>query len=166
MFSIIVAACRSGSIGANGDLIHKIKEDLQFFKTKTMGHTIIVGRKTYESVPNRLKGRRVVVITSNKDYHCSVRNDIIVVKNFDQAIEITKNEDEEIFIIGGAQVFKSAMKIADKIYLTLFNDFCSGNAFFPNIYWSNNEWKIISCDDFYTDDGFDYQRLILLREKK
>ena len=117
MFSIIVAACRSGAIGRDGGVIHKVKEDFQFFKKTTMGHTIIVGRKTYESIPNRLTGRRVIVISSNKDYHCAFRDDIIVVENFDQAVEYSQNDDE-VFIIGGAQIYKPAIKIAYRIYLT------------------------------------------------
>ncbi len=164
MLSIIVASCRSGAIGRNGELIHRIKEDLQFFKKTTMGHTVIVGRKTYESIPNRLKGRRVILITSNENYHCNLRDDITVVKNFTQAVEVSKKESDEVFIVGGAQVYKSAMKIADKIYLTLFDDYCGGNAFLPNIYW-NNVWKLISSEDFFSENGFHYQRLIFLREK-
>lgn len=164
MFSIIVAACRSGAIGRDGGVIHKVKEDFQFFKKTTMGHTIIVGRKTYESIPNRLTGRRVIVISSNKDYHCAFRDDIIVVENFDQAVEYSQNDDE-VFIIGGAQIYKPAIKIADRIYLTLFNDFCGGDTFFPNIYW-NNEWKIVHSENFFTTKGLAYQRLVIERERK
>lgn len=163
MFSIIAATCRSGAIGKSGNLIHNVKEDLQFFRRLTIGHTVIVGRKTYESIPNRLMGRRVIVITSNKNYHCDIRDDIIIAENFDQAIAIAKDE-EEVFIIGGTQVYRSAMKMADKIYLTLFNDFCGGDAFFPSIYW-NSEWKVVDQTDFCNSNGLEYQRFVLLREK-
>lgn len=162
MLSIIVGACRSSAIGRNGNLIHRVKEDLQFFKKTTMGHTIIVGRKTYESIPNRLPGRRVIVITSNKDYHCDVRDDIVVVDNFNKAVEISGDE-EEVFVIGGARVYKWAMEKADKIYLTIFNDFCGGDVFFPNIY--RFQWNEISCKDFIADNGLEYQRIVFVRKK-
>ena len=161
MFSIIVACCKSWAIGKEGKIIHRIKEDLEFFKNKTLGHTVIVGRKTYESIPNRLPGRKIIVISSNKNYQCEVRKDIVVVADFAKAIEFTRGE-EEVFIIGGTSVYEQGMKVADKIYLTLVDDYCDGDSYFKN--FSEEDWGLQSSECFITSKNLSYQRLIYCRK--
>lgn len=164
MFSILVCCCLSGAIGKNGNIIHSIKEDLQFFKNTTLNHTVIVGRNTYESIPNRLPGRNVIVISSNQNYKCKIREDIIVASSFEQAVEITQNEGE-VFIIGGSFVYEQALKanIVDKIYLTLVLDDCEGDSYFKNFVLDN--WTVVNKEEFVTSKNLPYQRLILLKKR-
>ena len=159
MLSIIVACCRSGAIGREGRLLHRISEDLEFFKNTTFGHRVIVGRKTYESIPNRLPGREVIVVTSNADYVCPVRSDIIITENLEEALSFCR-EGEETFVVGGASIYQQALPFVEKIYLTRVEDDCVGDAYFEIDFAS---WEIIERKEFVTKKGLRYERLILLR---
>lgn len=124
MINIIVAMDKQGLIGANGSLPWKIKKDLEYFKEKTMGHTVVMGRKTWDSLPIiPLPGRKNIILSripvdgSNTKWYTSID-------------EILKLE-EEIFIIGGAQIYKQFYPLADKLYITYVNDKYEGDTYFP-----------------------------------
>src|SRR3954471_6943606 len=118
MISIIVACSENNVIGANNSLIWHLPADMKFFKEKTTGHCIITGRKNYESIPEKfrpLPNRTNIVITRQSDYSAPGAS---VVNSLEAALEKAKaTGDEEIFIIGGAEIFNQALRYTDRIYL-------------------------------------------------
>ena len=124
--SLIVAMARNRVIGINNTLPWYLPADLKHFKTLTMGHHIVMGRKTYESIGKPLPGRTSVVVTRNVDYSMP---GVIVQHSLAAAITACGNDDE-IFVIGGAEIFRQAMDIADRIYLTEIDADISGDTHF------------------------------------
>lgn len=140
--SVAVAVSRTGAIGKGSDLLFRISDDLKRFKKLTRGHPIIMGRKTYESIGRPLPDRTNIIITHNRDYQAP---GCIVVPSLEEAIQTaTKKSDlfsdsrsdledpGEIFIIGGGEIFKQAIPLVDKIYLTLVESDAQGDVFFPD----------------------------------
>ena len=127
--TIIAAASTNNVIGFNNKLIWNIPNDLKRFKELTLGHSVIMGRKTFESLPNPLPKRRNIIITKNKDYS---RDGIEVTSNIEDAIDLCKG-DSQPFIIGGGEIYSQTIEIVDKIELTrVYKDY-QGDAFFPDI---------------------------------
>ena len=138
--SIIVAVSENNVIGRNNNLPWHLPADMKFFKEKTTGHCIITGRKNYESIPEKfrpLPNRTNIVITRQENYSAP---GAIVVSSIEQAIEKAKQTgDTEIFIIGGADIYKQSLHFVDKIYFTkIYHEF-KGDVFFPEI--NASEWK-------------------------
>lgn len=137
ILSLIVAASENNVIGVGNALPWKLPDDLKHFKELTIGHPIIMGRKTYESIGRLLPDRVNIIITRNKDFAVE---GAVVVDSIDQAIEEAKKTGvEEIFIIGGAEIYKQTMDSANRIYLTRVNTRLKGDAFFPEI--DDEKWK-------------------------
>lgn len=111
--SLIAAVGRNYELGKGNDLIWHFKDDMKFFKQTTTGHTVVMGRKTFESLPKALPNRRNIVITSDASY---VADGAETVNDLDSVYELAK--DEEIFVIGGGKIYEEFIKNADKIYLT------------------------------------------------
>jgi dihydrofolate reductase len=133
--SIIVAVSSNGVIGSNGDMPWHISEDLKRFKKLTLGSKIIMGRKTWESLPFRpLKKRENMVISRNKNYQAA---GAVLVNSLEEALQ-TLNQDEEAFIIGGGQIYNQAMNFADKLYITEIHADFEGDTSFPEI--KQDEW--------------------------
>ena len=127
--TIIAAASTNNVIGFNNKLIWNIPNDLKRFKELTLGHSVIMGRKTFESLPNPLPKRRNIIVTKNKDYS---RNGIEVTSAIEDAIDLCKS-DSQPFIIGGGEIYSQTIEIVDKIELTrVYKDY-QGDAFFPDI---------------------------------
>ena len=127
--TIIAAASTNNVIGFNNKLIWNIPNDLKRFKELTLGHSVIMGRKTFESLPNPLPKRRNIIVTKNKDYS---RNGIEVTSNIEDAIDLCKS-DSQPFIIGGGEIYSQTIEIVDKIELTRVYKEYQGDAFFPDI---------------------------------
>ncbi|MFI3263099.1 MAG: dihydrofolate reductase [Rikenellaceae bacterium] len=133
--SIIVATAKNWAIGLNNELLWHISTDLKRFKALTTGHSIIMGRKTYESIGRPLPKRRNIVISRDAELKiegCEVYNTI------EAALEATQNE-EEVFVIGGAEIYKQTIGVASKIYLTQVMKSYEADAFIPEIDFSM--WK-------------------------
>ncbi len=151
--SIIAAIAENNVIGNNNDLIWHISEDLKRFKKLTSGHTIIMGRKTYESLPFKpLPKRKNIVISRKDDLYFE---GAIVVKNPEEALKECKDEDE-IFICGGATIYNHFLNIADKMFLTKVHQEFEGDTFFPEIDYY--EWELKSKSEKFKDEksGLDY----------
>lgn len=131
-----IAACSQNRvIGHEGKLPWHIPEDLKFFKDKTKGHILIMGRKTFESLGKALPKRYHIVISRDPNYTAP---DIQVVQSYDQALELAKKElvnwgGEEVFVTGGGEIYKQTINQADKIYLTLIHQNYEGDAFYPEV---------------------------------
>ncbi|WP_298495567.1 dihydrofolate reductase [uncultured Algibacter sp.] len=128
--TIIVAAAENDAIGLGNKLIWHLSDDLKRFKSLTNGHHIIMGRKTFESFPKPLPNRTHVVITRQKDYKAP--DGVIIVHSLEDAIDASKS-DSQPFIIGGGQIYKQAMAIADKIELTRVHENFDADTYFPKI---------------------------------
>jgi dihydrofolate reductase len=158
--SIIVAVAENNVIGQGNRLIWHISEDLKRFKNLTTGHHIIMGRKTFESIGKALPNRTNVVISRNSNL---LAPGYIVVDGLQKALDISK-EDTEVFIIGGGEIYKQALPLADKIYLTKVEAKFEGDTFFPPI--NHDEWLIESIDKIKptTDGELEYSFINLVRK--
>lgn len=150
LLSIIVAAAENNIIGHNNSLIWRLSADLKRFKSLTTGHSVLMGRKTFESIGKPLSNRRNIIITQNKNYiaqGCEIVNDI------ESALQLVKNE-EEIFIIGGETLYREFWNKADKLYLTRVHTSPFGDVSIPEVNLS--EWKEIRREDFTADENNKY----------
>lgn len=137
--SIIVGIGKNREIGFENQLLWRLSEDLKNFKKITMGHCIIMGRKTYESIGRPLPGRTNIVITRQKDF---LREGIEVVHSLDEAIELSKKKnDEEAMVIGGEAIYKLALPLATKIYLSKISFEGEADAFFPP--YNPENWDVL-----------------------
>ena len=126
--SIIVAIAKNGVIGLKNQLPWHLPEDLKHFKEITMGRPILMGDRTFESLGRPLPGRENVVLTLDKNYSAK---GVVILHSLDEAVK--RYADEEAFVIGGATIYKLALPLADKLYLTLIDKDFEGDAFFPEI---------------------------------
>jgi dihydrofolate reductase len=134
--SIIVAIDRSGGIGKGNQIPWKLSDDLKHFKRLTMGHHLIMGRKTYESIGKSLPGRTTIVLTRNPDFQIE---DGYTVHSLEEAIELAESCGEnEAFIVGGGEIYQSAIDLADRIYLTQVDAQIDCDVFFPTL--NENNW--------------------------
>ncbi|MCM1300404.1 MAG: dihydrofolate reductase [Alistipes senegalensis] len=139
MISMIVAVAENGVIGDRNALLWHIAEDLRRFKTLTTGHPVVMGRKTYESLGRPLPNRRNVVIT-RRDVEIAGCE---VVHSLDEALALFP-ADEEVFIIGGAQIYAEALPVADRFYLTRVHHNYEGDTRFPD--WNPAEWRLTEAE--------------------
>lgn len=127
--SLIAAIGKNRELGKNNKLLWNIPEDLKRFKELTMGHPVIMGRKTNESIGRPLPNRTNIVITRDKGYE---QEGCLITHSLEEAIELAKTKDNnEIFIIGGGQIYEQAINIADKLYLTIVKGKFEADTFFP-----------------------------------
>jgi len=150
IISIIVAASRNHVIGKSNQLIWHLSADLKRFKKLTTGHTIIMGRKTFESIGKPLPNRNSVIVTKQLDY---LVEGCEVVHSLEEAL-IKSNNQDEIFIIGGGSVYKEALPKADKLYMTLVHQDFEGDTYFPKL--NTNDWDTIAREDCLPDDKNEY----------
>ena len=160
MLTIIAAVAKNNALGKNNDLIWHLPADLKRFKEITLGHHIIMGRKTFESLGKPLPNRTTIIITRNPDYKAP---GCIVVNELEKAIKAAA-VDENPFILGGAEIYKQAMSFADILDLTLVHESFDGDAFFPNIDMS--KWTEMSRQDFKADENNKYDYSFVQYKKK
>lgn len=156
--SIIVAVANDQVIGVNNTLPWHLPEDLKRFKALTMGHHIIMGRKTYESLGRLLPGRTTVIVTRNPDYKVA---GALVAHTVEEAVALCKGDDEP-FLIGGAQIYEAGLALANKLYITHVNLSVEGDAFFPKV--AMKEWHLIEKKDHVSSSGLHYSDVVY--EKK
>ena len=151
--SVIVAIAENHVIGKGDDLPWKLSADLKRFKTITMGHPIIMGRKTYESIGRLLPGRLNIIITNNKDYAVTGG---AVVHSIQEAFDYAEHDQyDEAFVIGGAAIIREALKDCNKIYLTkVLSSTVEGDVFL-NLQLCD-DWKVLSTEELPADEKNDY----------
>jgi dihydrofolate reductase len=161
IISIIVVSGKNSEIGKGNRLLCHLPADLKHFKEITTGHTVIMGRKTFESLPNgALPNRKNIVLSRNNDLRVKGAD---VYPALDSALIRLKDENE-VFVIGGAQIYEQVLPIADKIYLTKIHaDFPEADAFFPR--FDIRKWKEISRETFPADEknAYSYSFIELAR---
>jgi len=148
----IVAVDENWAIGRQGDLLCHLPADMRHFKQVTMGHSIVMGRKTFESFPRRpLPGRQNIVITRNAGWQYP---GVTVVHSLEEAIQVA--ETDSVFIIGGAQVYELALPCVDELYLTLIHArWATADAFFPAL--DLDEWQEVSREHHTSDHRNAYE---------
>ncbi|HEY4503092.1 MAG TPA: dihydrofolate reductase [Candidatus Paceibacterota bacterium] len=153
MISLIAAIGKNNELGKGNDLVWKLPADIQYFIKTTSGHSVIMGRKTFESIGRPLPKRRNIIITRDKTY---AKPGIEIVHSLKEALNLTSKEDD-VFIIGGAEIFDQAMEVADKLYITHINaEDGAADTFFPEII--PILWNEISHQEHKKDanNPFDY----------
>ena len=150
LVTLIAAASENNVIGKDNKLIWHLSDDLKHFKDLTKGHFVIMGRKTFESMPKALPNRTNVVITRKLDYKAE---NAIVVNSLEQALLEAKS-DKQPFIIGGGEIYKLAIENADRIELTRVHTTIEGDAFFPEI--NTDLWQEVSSEKRFKDDKNEY----------
>lgn len=162
MITIIAAIAKNNALGKDNDLIWHLPADLKRFKKITSGHHILMGRNTFESIGKPLPNRTTIIITRNEDY---VKAGCLISNSLEEALEMAKNDDE-IYIIGGAQIYKYALdnNIADALEITLVQKEFEADAFFPEIEMS--VWESVAREDFKADDKNKLDYSFIRFEKK
>ena len=143
--SLVVAMAKNRVIGAAGRIPWHLPNELQLFKRITMGHPIVMGRKTYESIGRLLPGRTTVIVTRQADYRVP---GAIVVHSLDDAIAAC-GRDDEIFVIGGGELYREALPSADRIYLTTVEAEPAGDTYMPEL--EAGAWRELSAEAFPAD---------------
>ena len=144
--SLIVAMSKNRVIGRNGDLPWHLSSDLKRFKKLTMGHAIIMGRKTFESIGRLLPGRTTIVVTRQADYD---GKGALVAGSLDKALQLAQN-NEEVFIVGGAEIYRTALPRIERIYLTSVRVDLEGDTYFPEL--ELQDWKLTEQTEHTSDE--------------
>lgn len=153
--SMIAAVGKNLELGKNNDLIWHFKEDMKFFKETTMGHPVIMGRKTFESLPKALPGRKNIVISTNPEYKADGAE---VVTSVEESIKLAETEDTDAFVIGGGRIYTEFLPYADNLYLTEINAECpDADTYFPDFNKSDYIKEIVN---FYDVDGTEFYHVI------
>mgnify|MGYP003424196350 FL=1 len=160
MVSIIVAIAQNGTIGDKNSLLWHIKEDMRFFRTTTSGHAVVMGRKTFESLGSRPLPKRTNIVITRAD---RVFEGALTAHSLEEAIRLAEG-DEEIFIIGGAQIYREALRIADRMYITRVMHDYEGDTSFPDIDLS--EWKLLAEEKHDRGEEYEYPFAFLTYERK
>jgi dihydrofolate reductase len=161
IISLIVAVDEKNGIGKNNQLPWHLPSDLKRFKTLTMGHHLIMGRKTYATIARPLPGRDMIIVTRQRDYSAA---NCTVVGSLEEALQLAKDHQErEVFIIGGGEIFRQAIDLADKIYLTKVQTDAQADVKFPEI--NLDEWVISKKEITPQNDQEQYKSIfeILIR---
>jgi dihydrofolate reductase len=169
--SIIVAMANNSAIGKDNQLLWHLPEDLQYFKRTTMGKPIVMGRKTFESIGRALPGRLNIVITRQTDWQ---HEGVKVAHTIEDALKLAEAQSiidgmDEVMVIGGAEIYKTALPVADKLYITRVDAEIDGDAFFPEV--DNSVWQETSRESFSADDSalktnnYDYAFCVLEHKK-
>lgn len=157
----IAAAAQNNALGKDNQLVWHLPDDFKRFKQLTTGHYIILGRKTFESFPKPLPNRTHVIITRNKNY---TAEGCIIVNSIEEALKsVPQNQD--VFIIGGAEIYKQSIHLSDKIELTRVHTTCDADAFFPEI--NPQEW-LLEFEEFHPKDEkhqFDFTFQTFIKNK-
>lgn len=162
MISLLVAMDQNRLIGRNNQLPWHLPEDLRYFKKTTMGHTIIMGRKTFESIGKPLPGRENMVMSRNRNFQ---PEGCVVIHSWEPVMERnSRNPDQEIFVIGGQRLFEQAIAFADRMYITEIDEQFEGDTFFPA--FDPSEWQLISKTKGKKDDQNPYDYSFCVYERK
>ncbi|WP_062104857.1 dihydrofolate reductase [Bacillus niameyensis] len=161
MISFLWAEDEKGLIGKDNQLPWRLPADLKHFKDTTLGHPVVMGRKTYESIGNPLPGRTNIVLTRDQAFKAE---GCLAFHSKDQLLEWIQNQDSEVFIIGGSEIYRLFLEEADRLYVTKIAHTFDGNIYFPKINWEN--WVLISEKPGIKNDKNPYNYLFKVYERK
>ncbi len=162
IISAIVATALNGVIGKNNIIPWYLQADLKYFKKTTLGHHVIMGRNSFESIGKPLPNRTNIVITRNPFY---VASGCLIAHSLPEALSIArKNQEVEVFIIGGGEIYNLALPFLDRIYLTLVETTIEGNVYFPKI--DETKWEEVTLALHLADEKNDFNFSIKILERK
>ena len=162
MIAFVVALSENRVIGQDNGLPWHLPADLKHFKAVTAGHPVIMGRKTFVSMGDKpLKGRTNIIVTRQKDYEAE---GCIVVHSLDEALAKAKEHDEQVFVIGGSEIFKQAMPVVDTMFLTVVHAELEGDVYFPEVNWE--EWEEVERERHEADERHRYAFSFVKMEQK
>ncbi len=161
MISFLVAMDQNRVIGKDNALPWHLPDDLKFFKRVTMGHPIVMGRKTYESIGKPLPGRENIIITRNTEYQA---DGCTILHSVEELQKYLDKKEEEVFIIGGAQLFNDTFPIADRLYITEIHHEFEGDTFFPE--FPESEWTLTSKEKGIKDEKNPYDYYYTIYDRK
>lgn len=160
MISLLVAMDKNRLIGKDNDLPWRLPADLAYFKRVTMGHPIIMGRKTYDSIGRPLPGRENIIVTRDTSYKMEGCK---VIHSIDEILKMNEEHDHELFVIGGAEIFKEILPYSDRLYITEIDEEFEGDTYFPA--FDKSEWKVISEEKGVKDEKNPYDYTFMVYEK-
>ncbi len=162
IISAIVATAHNGVIGKDNEIPWYLPADFAYFKRVTLNHHIIMGRNCYESIGRPLPKRTNVIVTRNLFY---VASGCVIVHSVEEGLKLAEmNGEEEVFIIGGGEIYKQTMHLLDKIYITEVDLNTEGSVFFPEI--NTNEWHLVSEEKHLKDEKNEWDYTFKIFEKK
>ena len=163
--SMIAAVSENRVIGKDNDLVWSLPRDMKYFMDTTRGHHIITGRRNYESIPNKyrpLKDRTNIIVTRQGDYD---GGEALIVHSIEEGIDLArKNGEEELFIIGGGEIYSQALPLADRLYITEVKGIFEGDTFFPE--FDPGNWEEVSRISNETDERHDYAFDYVIYDRK
>lgn len=160
MISFIWAQDKNGLIGNRQKLPWRLPADLKYYKETTMGHPIVMGRKTFESIGKPLPGRTNIILTRDEHYHVE---GCLVFNHKKDVITWAEQHQSEIFIVGGSEIYSLFMDEVDRLYVTWIDDTFEGDTYFPRVNWSN--WKMTFRKKGLKDDQNPYEYEFQLYER-
>lgn len=165
MISIIAAVAKNNIIGGDNKLLWHIPEDLKHFKDITSNHTIIMGRKTFQSLPNVLPKRHHIVLTKDKNYIID-SDSVTIVHNLKEIVDKYKTSKEEVFVIGGGEIYSAFLPYCKNLYLTKINKNFEGDTYFPKI--EPSQWKVTYSSELNKTlkDNLEFKFINLTRKIK
>lgn len=161
MISLIAAVARNGAIGKNNQLLWHLPEDMRHFRETTRGKPVIMGRRTWESLPDAfrpLPGRHNVVVSRNATFQAPGAT---LIGSLNEAIQLTEDTADEVFIIGGAELYRQALPAVQRLYLTEIASDFDGDVFFPPI--QANDWTEISRSAAQSASGLEFSFVVYQR---
>ena len=162
MIAAVVAIAENGVIGRDNQLIWHLPADLKHFKNCTMGHPMVMGRKTFDSIGKALPGRTTIIVTRDKNYPAP--ENCLVANSVQEALEMGNKLDlEQVSVIGGEQIFAQTLHQTDRIYLTRVHHTFEGDTFFPEL--SPTDWKETSHQHFEADEKNPYAYSFITLER-
>lgn len=161
--NIIVAAAENGVIGRAGDLPWRISADLKRFKRITIGHPIVMGRKTFESLPSPLPGRKNIIVTRQRNYsHEQINDNCLVVSSLDEAM-VSEKHAKELMVIGGAAIYREALPHSQRMFFTEVHASVDGDVYFPE--FSKAQWTETHRDPQLNDTTSRYHYSFVVLER-
>jgi len=151
MIAFVVAVAENGVIGRDNQLIWRLPADLRHFKELTLGHPVVMGRRTFESIGKPLPGRTNIVVTRQPEWQAE---GCTVAYSVPTALELAHQSDELVFVIGGAEIYRQALSAADTMYLTEVHQSFEGDVFFPEI--NHSEWRETTRERHEPDEKHAY----------
>lgn len=159
--SLIVALAENGTIGRDGDLPWRLSADLKRFKRLTMGHHLLMGRKTFESIGRALPGRTTIVVSRGRP---ELPDGVHLAQSVEAGLELARAAgEEELFVAGGAEIFAATLGLADRLYLTRVEAEIDGDTFFP--VYEASEWREISSETRGADERNQYPTTFMVLDR-
>jgi dihydrofolate reductase len=158
--SIVVAAAENGVIGKDNQLLWKLSSDLKRFKNITTGHYILLGRKTFESIGKPLPNRTSLIISRN--FQCDFENCFVFATINDAIVYAAQNNQEEIFVIGGGEIYKQIMPLTNTIHLTIVHTEIDGDTYFE---YDDSNWKVLHSEFVAKDEKNEFDSTYVVLER-